>query len=100
MAHGYMFYNSDRSSGFGRGAPFFRYEFDNPRLSIQSSRFIDIGEIDTIFYEAQYTDVEMNFYTIFEFQMFGIFTDEPLDIDVDTLSSISYYYCLVDSLKY
>jgi len=100
IADGYFFYNSDRTSGFGRGSAFWRYKLSDPRLTVEGSRFINAEDIDTLLYETQYTDVEINYYTIFEYQMFGIFTDEPINSDFDTLSTKSYYYCLVDTLEY
>ena len=100
MGDGYHFYNSSRTSGFGRIGYFETSEFLSPRGRNDGSLFINSEEIDTLLYEAQYTNKEMGFYTIFEYQLFGIFTDTPFEPDFDTLATKSYYYCLVDTLIY
>lgn len=60
------------------------------------------GEIifDHINFDIGITDKEIGLYTIFEYQFFGIFTDERIESDFDTLAAKCFYYCVTDTVIY
>ncbi|RKY55522.1 MAG: hypothetical protein DRP89_03110 [Candidatus Neomarinimicrobiota bacterium] len=60
FADGYYFYNSDRTDGFGMMADFYGRRISYPRHITLEPSFISAGEIFTLTYENQYTDIEIN----------------------------------------